>query len=1107
MKYIFFKLNILFSCYLIADYNFENLTVRDGLSDDQCMSISSDGSGFIWIGTNEGLNRFDGYTPKIYRSNPFDSTALSGNKIFDTYTDKNGSLWISTDKSIDKYLHGSDSFKRFFTGTSPTYITEDNNENIWVATLSNGLFRINKKSNLVTNYKFSPLDPTSISSNQFIHSQNTSIVVDSNDNLWIATQNGLNFFDSQSGIFKRFYSKKNDLSTISSNIINTIYFDGQFVWIGSSKGLDKININDFNVSRESKNNWNSMLGLYHVNQIVPFKPGVPMSGFWIATIGGLVYYDQNMGTYQDIVHPDIFGRYVSKIYYDNVGDLWLYIPQSGGVIQFNTTNFYLMYGFYDPSKDFHHMKSLLDEEYSLLSDNINDIFFDSNGTSWFATNKGVSKLKSSNDVFKLNYSVNNAHSISIARDNTLWFSHDNGVTSINNQGKEFKYISNPTDVNSLLTNETEKILVTAKGLVWAASKYGGLTLIDPINNIFKRFEGDEDSNSSNSLIHGKINTIYEDLNGSIWFSSVNGISKFKNEKFQTVYFNPVLNNEYLIDINSFLHTSGDDIWIGTNSSGLYRLNYDDLSVKKHYTLDINNKYSFSSSTVLTIYQSRNKEIWIGTGGEGLFKYDNKIDGFNRFSIDQGLPSNTIVSIIEDNEGFIWMGTRNGVSKFHPDKNIFQNYNVSDGLSDRVFHVQSVGLDNYGLVYFGSPQGIHVTDPSKITKNQIPPKLSIIDIVGLDKSNRTYKYDFSENNIDILHFIQTLNIDFVGLSFNKSEKNNYKYKLENFNDDWIDNGTSRHVSFQGVEPGEYKFSFMSSNNDGVWSTPSKPIIINVYPPIWKTWWAYSGYLGLAALALFGSVKTRDKSQAKKLEEDRRITELEEAREFQMKMLPKKFPNMLGLDISAGIKTATEVGGDYYDFFPQSNDDSLHVVVGDATGHGMTAGMMVSITKAGLMGSPQNIPPNEISYGLNRIIKDIELGKNKMAINIAKFTENKVEFTSAAMPPVYHYIADTGVVDELLLEGLPLGSFKGETYSLVNMKCNVGDVFVFISDGLPEVENKVGEMLGYKAVLECIKNNGHLTSEEIKQALLDLGEAWLDGLQNQDDITIVVIKKLK
>ena len=1105
MKYLIFKVKIFFLSFLIADYNFENITVRDGLSDDQCLSISSDKSGFIWIGTNEGLNRFDGYSPKIYRSNPFDSTALSGNKIFDTFTDRDGALWISTDKSVDKYLHGSNSFKRFFTGTSPTYITEDNNENIWVATLSNGLFRINKKNNKVSNFKFSPLDPTSISSNQFIHTQNTSIIVDNNDNLWIATQNGLNFFDSKSGIFKRFYSKKNDLSTISSNIINTIYFDGQFVWVGSSKGLDKIDINNFSVSRESKKNWNSMLGLYHVNQIIPFKSGVPMNGFWIATIGGLIYYDKNMGTYQDIVHPDIFGRYVSKVYINKDGDLWLYIPQSGGIIKFKTTNFYLMYGFYDPVKDFSHIKSLIGESNSLLSDNINDIFFDSNGTSWFATNKGVSKLKSSNDVFKLNTSVSNAHSISIARDNTLWFSHDDGLTAQNNQGQEINYISNPTDANSLLTNETEKILVTNKGLIWAASKYGGVTLLDPVNNKFKRYESD--NSIDNPLIHGKINTIYEDINGSIWFSSNNGISKFKNEKFHTVSFNPVLNNEYLIDINSFLHTSSDDIWIGTNSSGLYRLNYNDLSIRKHYTLDLNDKYSFSSSTVLTIFQSRSKDIWIGTGGEGLFKYDKNIDGFYRFSIDQGLPSNTIVSIVEDNEGFIWMGTRNGVSRFNPISNTFQNYNVSDGLSDRIFHFQSIGIDNYGLVYFGSPQGVHVTDPSNISKNQIAPKLSIVDIIGLDKSNKAYKYDFSNNEIDLFHHIQTLNIDYVGLSFNKSEKNNYKYKLENFNEDWIDNGTSRKVSFQGIIPGEYKFRFMSSNNDGVWSEASDPITINVYPPIWKTWWAYSGYLGLATLAFFGSVKTRDKTQAKKLEEDRRITELEEAREFQMKMLPKKFPNMLGLDIAAGIKTATEVGGDYFDFFPQSNDDSLHVVVGDATGHGMTAGMMVSITKAGLMGSPQNIPPNEISYGLNRIIKDIELGKNKMAINIAKFTEDKVEFTSAAMPPVYHYIADTGVVDELLLEGLPLGSFKGETYSLVNMKCNVGDVFVFLSDGLPEVENKGGEMLGYKAVLECIKNNGHLSSEEIKQSLLDLGEAWLDGLQNQDDITIVVIKKLK
>ena len=1096
----FFTTNIIF-----CSNSFQNITVRDGLSDDQCFTISKDKSGFIWVGTNEGLNRYDGYSPKIFRSNPFDSTALSGNRIFDTYTDQEGSLWISTDKSIDKYIHGGNKFKRYTTGTSPTFIFEDEGEFLWVATLSNGLFKIDIKNGQMVNYKFSPLDPTSISSNQFTHNQNTSIVKDSNGNLWIGTQNGLNFFDTSINTFKRFYSKKNDIKTISSSIINTIHFDGQHVWVGSAAGLDKIDINTYEVSRQSKTSWNSMLGLYHVNQIIPFKKGVPMQGFWLATIGGLVYYDKNMSTYQDIVHPDIFGRYVSKIYPDDNGNLWLYIPQSGGAIQFKTTNFYLMYGFFDPVVDFVHVKSDESDNYSLLSNDINDIYFDSNGTSWFATNKGLSRLKENTNVFKIKSLVNNANSISVARDNTLWYSHNDGITSINNQQEITHYKSDPTNFNSLLTNETGKILVTNKGVVLAASKYGGITLIDSKLNSFERFE--DIGKSDTTIIHGKINTIYEDKNGVVWLSSLNGISKFINKKFKSHPYNPILNNEHLLDVNTFLHSSDGKIWVGTNSNGLYALNYNDLSVIKHYTLDLNDKYSFSSSTVMTMYEDKNKNIWIGTGGEGLFRYDKSIDGFYRFSIEDGLPSNTIVSIIEDNNNLIWMGTRNGISKYDSEKNNFQNYNVSDGLLDRIFLYQSIGIDNYGLLYFGSPQGIHYTDPNKISLNEDAPHLAIVNIFGMDRNNNKYVYDFSENQIELPYYIQTLNLEFVGLSFNKSEKNNYKYRLENYIDSWVDHGTARSVSFQGLTPGDYNFEFMSSNNDGKWSEASIPINIKVYPPIWKTWWAFSSYIGLAALAVFGSVKTRDRSQAKRLEEGRRAAELEEAREFQLKMLPKKFPDMLGLEIAAGIKTATEVGGDYYDFFPQSNDDSLHVVVGDATGHGMTAGMMVSITKAGLMGSPQNIPPNEISYGLNRIIKDIELGKNKMAINIAKFTTDKVEFTSAAMPPVYHYIGNTGAVDELLLEGLPLGSFKGETYSLINMESQIGDAFVFLSDGLPEVENQNGEMLGYKAVLECIKNNGHLSAEEIKQSLLDLGEAWLNGLQNQDDITIVVVKKLK
>ena len=1103
MKYSRLLFFILLCSFLFSNHSFQNLTVRGGLSDDQCTSVTEDGYGFIWIGTNEGLNRYDGYAPRIYRSNPFDTTALSGNRIFGTYTDNNGALWVSTEKSIDKYNLGNDQFKRHDTGTSPTYITEDTLGYLWVATLSDGLYKVNIRSGKTSNYSFNPLDPTSISSNQFSHNQKTSLIIDKNNNIWVGTSNGLNLYNRKTETFKRFYSKKDNLETISSNIINTLHYDGRNLWIGTPNGLDRIDTETMTVERQSGNTWISMLGLYNVNQIVPFKKGVPMEGFWMATIGGLIYFDKNMSTFQDVIHPDIFGRYVSSIYSGNNGDLWLYVPQSAGAIQFKTTNFYLMYGFFDPQLDFAHVKSNDKDLKSIGSNKINDILFDQKGNTWFATDKGISKLLNNSDIFNLKWEATNANSISISRNNTVWFSHDNGVTAINNNEEETNYVSDPTDVNSLLTNETGKILITKRGLVWAGSKYGGVTVIDPSNNNYIRYEN---SNlSQNSIVSEKINTIYEDNKGTIWLASIKGVSKFKDGQFISFYYNPALKNDHLSDINAFFYDKNGLLWAGTNSNGLYTLDYDDLSIRKHYTLDQNDKNSFSSSTVLCIFEDKNNNIWIGTGGEGLFRYDNNLNGFKRYSIDDGLPSNTIVSLIEDKQSLLWMGTRNGISRLDPTTDRFQNYSLSDGLKDRVFFNQAIGLDNYGKLYIGSPQGIHNADPNKITQNPDPPRLALVRIIGVDEKNNRNSLDFSKEYVEVGHQIQTLEIEYIGLSFTKSDKNNYKYTLENYLDTWIENGTSRLVSFQGLNPGEYKFTYMASNNDGIWSEPSAPILIKVYPPLWKTWWAFSGYLGLAALAVFGSVRTRDKSQAKKLEEGRRIAELEEARVFQMKMLPKEFPKMLDLEIAADIKTASEVGGDYYDFFPQK--DNLNVVVGDATGHGMTAGMMVSITKAGLMGTPHDIPPNEVTFGLNRIIKDIELGKNKMAINVARFWSDRVEFTSAAMPPVYHYKANTEEVDELLLEGLPLGSFKGETYSLMTIDSNIGDAFVFISDGLPEAENKNGEILGYKAVLDCVRNNGNLSANEIKQSLFDLGSAWLDGLQNQDDITIVVIKKQK
>ena len=228
----------IFNSFLFGSKTFERLTVKEGLSENIVHSISDDERGFIWIGTDEGLNRYDGYDPVIYRSNPFDTTALSGNRVFGLFKDSDGNIWVSTDKSLDLYNYGKNTFRRHTTESKPTFVTEDALGNIWVASKRSGMFKINKRTGETKNYRFSPLDPTSLSSNNFDENQKTPIVVDKNQNLWIGTKNGLNYYQKEKDVFVRLFSLQGSLNSISSNNINTLFLSGEVLWVGTPAGLD-----------------------------------------------------------------------------------------------------------------------------------------------------------------------------------------------------------------------------------------------------------------------------------------------------------------------------------------------------------------------------------------------------------------------------------------------------------------------------------------------------------------------------------------------------------------------------------------------------------------------------------------------------------------------------------------------------------------------------------------------------------------------------------------------------------------------------------------------------------------------------------------------------
>ncbi len=263
------------------------------------------------------------------------------------------------------------------------------------------------------------------------------------------------------------------------------------------------------------------------------------------------------------------------------------------------------------------------------------------------------------------------------------------------------------------------------------------------------------------------------------------------------------------------------------------------------------------------------------------------------------------------------------------------------------------------------------------------------------------------------------------------------------------------------------------------------------------------LVLVAVGVYLNGKRKQRERLRKIEEDRKNNELAAARDLQMSMLPKENPKRADLDIATFIRSSTEVGGDYYDFFPQT-DGSLFSVCGDATGHGVTSGMMVSVTKAGLNGiSP--VKPNKILQRLNGVVKRIDLGTLRMSLNIAEITQDEVYLSSAAMPPIYLYKAATKQVEEFMNNGLPLGGLRDEEFVLEARNFEPGDVLIQLSDGLPEAPNGKGEMYDYDRLRALIIDSCHLSAQEIIEVLIKSVDEWMEGKRNPDDITLVVTKK--
>jgi serine phosphatase RsbU (regulator of sigma subunit) len=571
-----------------------------------------------------------------------------------------------------------------------------------------------------------------------------------------------------------------------------------------------------------------------------------------------------------------------------------------------------------------------------------------------------------------------------------------------------------------------------------------------------------------------------------------------------------------------------NLWIGTFGGGVNV--FDPIKEQfQRIQFDPNNPTSLPDNNIIRVFKDSKGNIWIGTT-KGLSKYLGGYNNFKNYNSDDGLPNNFIYGIIEDGKGNLWLSTNNGLSKFDPEDETFKNYYYEDGLQGNEFNQNAFAKDlKTGKLLFGGLNGFNVFHPDSLKDNLYKPPIVLTRYLRYNTDDEEGK-PIVEKGISVRDSIlltykdNIINLEFSALSYFNNYENQYKYKLEGFNENWIQLGNNRTVTFTNLSPGDYNLRVIGSNNDGVWNENGASLFIEVTPPWWRTNIAYTIY-GIIFIGILLAIRkfetdrreqkahmretelrmkaTEAEKRAIEIENERKTKELEEARQLQLSMLPKEVPDLPNLDIAAFMRTATEVGGDYYDFIVQKNG-VLNVAFGDATGHGLQAGTMVTLMKGFFTSDAAKLELQEFMNHCTSIIKEIKLGRILMSFSLLRFENSKLVITSAGMPPIYYYSKKTEDIEEILIEGMPLGAMRKFSYKVIEKEVKSGDIILLLTDGLPEQMNDNEKMYDYPRVKDHFKQIVNYNPNQIIESFVKSGDEWMGETIQEDDISFVVIK---
>ena len=800
---------------------FRSLTTDMGLSHGDVYCFCQDHEGYIWIGTTDGLNKYDGIEFTVYKYNQKDANSLSSSYISSIYEDKQNNLWIGCLNGLCKYNRDCNNFERikYFDnkGTKFDYhvttILEDNYKNLWIGSY-NGVFlfdRVNKKFNTC-------LDAVC---NLQVLIYCSDICQDNNGIIWIALNDAINggiikFNPATKSVTK--YNNQHPVFRLKENTITSIIADDENrIWVGyANKGIDIIDEKTKTITgyQNISNNLNSLSN----NAIFSIARNVNGKFFIGTNGGGLNVFDPK---------TKIFNRY--------------FFTESGK---------------------------------SLLSNTIQKIYIAPDGIIWIGCwAGGVSLYDKRFDRFTL-YKHGNQDTNSLAgtaitcfvqdQNGKIWVSADGGGINLYNSSKGY-FIRHRSDIKNSRTLTNDKVLALAtdnKGGLWAGMWGGGLNYfkIEGDRLILKKKYNYLDDNNLNSNCVFKI---YYDRNGELWVGNYStGAYKFDTitEKFKPITL-PVGSIRYNT-IRDIYCDSNNDIWFATEYNGLIRLNRKTGEFER-FTHNEADASSLMFNSVNVIYEDNQKRLWIGVDEGGLNLFNRKTESFLHYTTEQGLPDNTIEGILEDKKGNLWISSHNGISKatistINGNLQItFRNYDVQDGLQGKVFDRWSYFKSKTGEMYFGGLNGFNIFNPDSMKDNDFKPPVHLTDFllfnkpVAIGTKGSPLKKHISQTKELILKYNQSdFTFRFIALNPIFSEKNQYAYIMEGFDKEWNYIGNKREATYTNLSNGEYVFKVKASNNDGVWNDEGVSLKIIILPPLWKTWWFKTSLIILIGVALWG-----------------------------------------------------------------------------------------------------------------------------------------------------------------------------------------------------------------------------------------------------------------